>query len=259
MKKFWKWVNQTPKNLTTPETQENQEPSQISDRTLYLNGQIAEVSWFDDDVTPQLFKDELMSGEGNITVWINSPGGDCVAAAQIYNMLKEYSGDVTIKIDGLAASAASVIAMAGDKVIMSPVAMMMVHNPATQAFGEKVNLERAIAMLDEVKESIINAYEIKTGMSRTKLAHMMDAETWMDAYSAKDLGFADQIIGEVDEQVPRNKLVFSEARVTNSLMSAILRKCRIEPPEPKEEPKPTNTVKADSLEERLFLMKTWRD
>jgi ATP-dependent Clp protease protease subunit len=182
-----------------------------------------------------------------------------VAAAQIYNMLKEYSGDVTIKIDGLAASAASVIAMAGDKVIMSPVAMMMVHNPATQAFGEKVNLERAIAMLDEVKESIINAYEIKTGMSRTKLAHMMDAETWMDAYSAKDLGFADQIIGEVDEQVPRNKLVFSEARVTNSLMSAILRKCRIEPPEPKEEPKPTNTVKADSLEERLFLMKTWRD
>jgi len=117
-----------------------------------------------------------MSGDGNITVWINSPGGDCVAAAQIYNMLKEYSGDVTIKIDGLAASAASVIAMAGDKVIMSPVAMMMVHNPATQAFGEKVNLERAIAMLDEVKESIINAYEIKTGMSRTKLAHMMDAE-----------------------------------------------------------------------------------
>ncbi|MGH2233274.1 Clp protease ClpP, partial [Enterococcus faecalis] len=109
-------------------------------------------------------------------------------------------------------SAASVIAMAGDKVIMSPVAMMMVHNPATQAFGEKVNLERAIAMLDEVKESIINAYEIKTCMSRTKLAHMMDAETWMDAYSAKDLGFADQIIGEVDEQVPRNKLVFSEAR-----------------------------------------------
>ena len=100
MKKFWKWVNQTPKNLTTPETQENQEQSQISDRTLYLNGQIAEVSWFDDDVTPQLFKDELMSGEGNITVWINSPGGDCVAAAQIYNMLKEYSGDVVIKIGG---------------------------------------------------------------------------------------------------------------------------------------------------------------
>ncbi|MEQ7038717.1 head maturation protease, ClpP-related [Enterococcus hirae] len=253
-------MSQAPKNLTTPETQENQEPSQISDRTLYLNGQIAEVSWFDDDITPQLFKDELMSGDGNITVWINSPGGDCVAAAQIYNMLKEYSGDVTIKIDGLAASAASVIAMAGDKVVMSPVAMMMIHNPSTVAFGDRVDMQKAMAMLDEVKESIINAYEIKTGMSRTKLAHMMDAETWMDAHSALDLGFADEIIGKVDEDIPQaGNMVFSEATVMNSLMDKIAKRCRIQTPEPKEEPKPTNTVKADSLEERLFLMKTWRD
>lgn len=260
MKKFWKWVSQAPKNLTTPETQESQEPSQISDRTLYLNGQIAEVSWFDDDITPQLFKDELMSGDGNITVWINSPGGDCVAAAQIYNMLKKYSGDVTIKIDGLAASAASVIAMAGDKVVMSPVAMMMIHNPSTVAFGDRVDMQKAMAMLDEVKESIINAYEIKTGMSRTKLAHMMDAETWMDAHSALDLGFADEIIGKVDEDIPQaGNMVFSEATVMNSLMDKIAKRCRIQTPEPKEEPKPTNTVKADSLEERLFLMKTWRD
>src|SRR5574337_728345 len=260
MKKFWKWVNQTPKNLTTPETQENQEQSQISDRTLYLNGQIAEVSWFDDDVTPQLFKDELMSGEGNITVWINSPGGDCVAAAQIYNMLKEYSGDVVIKIDGLAASAASVIAMAGDKVIMSPVAMMMIHNPVTQTWGDRVDMQKAMAMLDEVKESIINAYEIKTGMSRTKLAHLMDSETWMDAHSAKSLGFADEIIGVVDENISQaGNMMFSETKVMNSLATAIAKRCRIQPPEPKEEPKPTNTVKADSLEERLFLMKSWRD
>ena len=83
---------------------------------------IAEVSWFDDDVTPKLFRDELNAGSGDITVWINSPGGDCVAAAQIYNMLTEYKGNVTVNIDGLAASAASVIAMAGDKVLMSPVA-----------------------------------------------------------------------------------------------------------------------------------------
>ncbi|WP_430598695.1 head maturation protease, ClpP-related [Enterococcus sp. DIV0181] len=253
-------MSQAPKNLTTPETQESQEPSQISDRTLYLNGQIAEVSWFDDDITPQLFKDELMSGDGNITVWINSPGGDCVAAAQIYNMLKKYSGDVTIKIDGLAASAASVIAMAGDKVVMSPVAMMMIHNPSTVAFGDRVDMQKAMAMLDEVKESIINAYEIKTGMSRTKLAHMMDAETWMDAHSALDLGFADEIIGKVDEDIPQaGNMVFSEATVMNSLMDKIAKRCRIQTPEPKEEPKPTNTVKADSLEERLFLMKTWRD
>ena len=112
-------------------------------------------------------------------------------------------------------------------------------------------------MLDEVKESIINAYEIKTGMSRTKLAHMMDAETWMDARSAVDLGFADDVDGKVDEDLP--KMTFSETTVMNSLMDKIAKRCRIKPAEPKEETKPTNTVKADSLEERLFLMKTWRD
>ncbi len=101
------------------------------ERTLFLNGTIAEESWFDDDITPALFKEELMAGSGNITVWINSPGGDCVAAAQIYNMLMDYPHDVTVKIDGIAASAASVIAMAGTKVLISPVGMMMVHNPAT--------------------------------------------------------------------------------------------------------------------------------
>lgn len=202
-----------------------------------------------------------MSGEGNITVWINSPGGDCVAAAQIYNMLKEYSGDVTIKIDGLAASAASVIAMAGDKVVMSPVAMMMIHNPSTVAFGDRVDMQKAMAMLDEVKESIINAYEIKTGMSRTKLAHMMDAETWMDARSAVDLGFADDVDGKVDGKVDEDlpKMTFSETTVMNSLMDKIAKRCRIKSAKQKEEPKPTNTIKADSLEERLFLMKTWRD
>ena len=148
-------------------------------RTLFLNGTIAEESWFDDDVTPQLFKDELMAGSGDITVWINSPGGDCVAAAQIYNMLMDYKGNVTVKIDGIAASAASVIAMAGTKVLMSPVSMMMIHNPATVAFGDSAEMQKAIDMLSSVKDSIINAYEIKTGLSRAKLSHLMDAETWM--------------------------------------------------------------------------------
>ena len=100
-----------------------------------------------------------------------------MAAAQIYNMLIDYKGDVTVKIDGIAASAASVIAMAGTKVLMSPVSMLMIHNPMTIAFGNKGEMEKAISMLDEVKESIINAYEIKTGMSRAKLSHLMDSET----------------------------------------------------------------------------------
>jgi len=136
----------------------------------------------------------LYSGDGDVTVWINSPGGDCVAAAQIYNMLKDYNGNITVKIDGIAASAASVIAMAGTTVLMSPVSMLMIHNPATLAFGDAGDMKKAIEMLNEVKESIINAYELKTGMSRAKISHLMDSETWMNAYKAVELGFADDIL-----------------------------------------------------------------
>ena len=180
--KFWKWKNQTDSPTAPPQ------------RTLFLNGTIAEESWFDDDITPQLFRDELFSGDGDVVVWINSPGGDCVAAAQIYNMLMDYHGNVTVKIDGIAASAASVIAMAGTTVLMSPVSMMMIHNPMTLAMGDKTDMQKAIEMLDSVKESIINAYEIKTGLSRAKISHLMDDETWMDAGKAVELGFADDIL-----------------------------------------------------------------
>ena len=130
-----------------------------------------------------------MSGSGDITIWINSPGGNCVAAAQIYNMLMDYKGNVTVKIDGIAASAASVIAMAGNKVLMSPVSMLMIHNPMTVAMGDSAEMQKAIEMLSEVKESIMNAYEIKTGMSRAKISHLMDAETWNERKQAVELGF----------------------------------------------------------------------
>lgn len=161
-----------------------------------LDGTIAEESWFDDDVTPQIFKEELFAGSGPVTIWINSPGGDCVAASQIYSMLMDYKDDVTVKIDGIAASAASVIAMAGTKVLMAPTALMMIHNPATAAFGDHEDMQKAIEMLSEVKESIINAYEIKTGMSRVRLSHLMDEETWMSAGKAIELGFCDGILAD---------------------------------------------------------------
>lgn len=117
-----------------------------------------------------------------------------MAAAQIYNMLTDYKGNVTVKIDGIAASAASVIAMAGTQVLVSPVSMLMIHNPATMAFGDHAEMQKVIDMLGEVKESIINAYERKTGLSRAKLSHLMDAETWMNANMALELGFADGFI-----------------------------------------------------------------
>ena len=188
-RKFWNWV----KN----------EGELGVERTLFLSGEISDETWYGDEVTPKLFKDELNSGEGDITVWINSPGGDVFAAAQIYNMLRDYKGSVTVKIDGLAASAASVIAVAGDTVLMSPVAMMMIHNPATLAIGNAKDMEKAIGMLNEVKESILNAYEDKTGIKRSRLSKMMDDETWFNAKKAVELGFADKILfaGE-EETVP---------------------------------------------------------
>ena len=247
MKKFWNWKNRM---VTNQETQE-----QIQERTLFLNGTIAEESWFDDDVTPQLFKDELMSGSGDITVWINSPGGDCVAAAQIYNMLMDYKGDVTVKIDGIAASAASIIAMAGTKVLVSPVSMLMIHNPMTAAFGNSDEMQRAIEMLGSVKDSIINAYEIKTGLSRAKLSHLMDAETWMDANKAVELGFADEIMQRSTETenvaAPTVSMLYSKANVVNSLMEKIAAKCAIQP-------KTETKHRADDLMARLDLIKNWR-
>ena len=243
MEKFWKFVQNRAPDMS----------QETGERTLFLNGTIAEESWFDDEVTPQLFKDELNSGDGDITVWINSPGGDCVAAAQIYNMLMDYKGNVTVKIDGIAASAASVIAMAGTKVLVSPVSMLMIHNPATVAFGDTAEMQKAIAMLDEVKESIINAYEIKTGMSRAKISRLMDAETWMDANSAVEMGFADEIMKRStdteDIEVPTVHNVYSRMAVTNHLMDKISAKCRIEK---------KDMTKADSLMERLDLIKNWR-
>lgn len=192
-RKFWNWI----KN-------EDESVPDIG-RTLFLNGMISDETWYGDEVTPQLFKDELNAGNGNITVWINSPGGDVFAAAQIYNMLRDYKGSVTVKIDGIAASAASVIAMAGDTVWVSPVAMMMIHNPATMAMGAAKDMQKAIAMLNEVKESILNAYEFKTGLTRARLSHMMDDETWFNAKKAVELGFADKILFDSDEDKKKKK------------------------------------------------------
>src|SRR5574344_222963 len=235
-KKFWVWKNQR-----------NDESN--AERLLEIYGTIAEDSWFDDDITPKMFHDELFSGSGDVTIWINSPGGDCIAASQIYSMLMDYKGNVTIKVDGIAASAASVIAMAGTKVLMAPTALMMIHNPATIAAGDSGDMQKAIDMLSEVKESIINAYEIKTGQSRAKLSHLMDAETWMNANKAIEYGFADGILE--DKKSPSDVVVsfaFSRRAVTNSLMSKLTAKQKANKPAA-----PERSV--NELMERLNLMK----
>lgn len=244
MNKFWNWV----KNEDTGESE------------LYLNGAIAEETWFGDEVTPAAFKSELKKHTGNITVWINSPGGDCFAASQIYTMLKSHKGKITVKIDGIAASAASVVAMAGDVTLISPTGMLMIHNPATVAAGNKADMEKAIELLEEVKESIINAYETKTSLARARISHLMDESTWMNAKKAKQLGFVDGILfsgekqenqDEPDEDTPDEPekddedsltaMSYSSAATINSLLAKLTSA-------------PVG-VPVDQLEKRLELLK----
>lgn len=207
--KFWNWKNEA------------------DVRTLTIDGVIAEESWFDDDITPKMFRDELFNGSGDIELYINSPGGDCIAASQIYTMLMEYTGNVTVKIDGLAASAASVIAMAGTEVLMSPTSMLMIHNPWTMAMGDHNDMQKAIDVLNEVKESIINAYELKTGMSRAKISRLMEDETWMNAKKAVDLGFADGVLEQTVALVGA-PVAFSSASVIRNITNKIKSKSEAE-------------------------------
>ena len=227
-RKFWNWVR-----------------NDNDERILMLNGEISNETWFGDEITPEEFRGELNSGQGKVTVWINSPGGDCFAAAQIYNMLMEYPGTVDVHIDGIAASAASVIAMAGNHVAISPVGMMMIHNPATVSIGDEREMKKAMEMLSEVKESIINAYELKTGLPRKQLSNMMNAESWMNAQKAVELGFADSILydGDDEDDEPEG-MIFSRAAVTNSLLNKL--KAQM--------PKPDTRVDASVLNKRLDLI-----
>lgn len=190
-------------------------------QTLVIDGPIAEETWFGDEVTPKLFKQELVQHPGDVTIWLNSPGGDCIAASQIYTMLMDRQGATTIKIDGLAASAASVIAMAGSRVLMAPTALMMIHNPLTVAIGDSEEMERAVHMLGEVKESIINAYELKTGLDRQTLSDLMDGETWFNAHKAIEFGFCDGLLEEFSQMQVTNQLLFSRRAVTNQLLEKL--------------------------------------
>ena len=177
MKKFWNWIH-----------------DDGGGRILRLEGPIDSENFWGDEITPQMFRKDLEAEEGDVTVWINSPGGNVFAAAEIYTMLKDYAGKVTVKVASLAASAASVVAMAGDTVQMSPTALLMLHDPSTVAMGNTRDMEKAIAALNEVKEAIVNAYAAKSGLRRGRIADLMSEETWLNAKKAVELGFADEVL-----------------------------------------------------------------
>jgi ATP-dependent Clp protease protease subunit len=180
-RKFWNFTNDTTDN---------------AERVLYIIGTICDdgESWYEDDVSAKLFCDELNRGTGDIVLYLDSQGGDVFAAATIYNALKEYSGKITVKIGSMAASAASVIAVAGDEVLISPVGVIAIHDPFTAIVGNSEEMLKAAAMLDCIKESIINAYQQKTGLSHKRLAEMMSEERFISAHEAVKLGFCDGIL-----------------------------------------------------------------
>ena len=245
MDKFWNFI----KNEETSETE------------LYFEGPISSSTWYGDELTPALFKDELNKHPGNLTVWISSPGGDVFAASQIYTMLKNHKGRITVKIDSLAASAASVVAMAGDETLIAPTALMMIHDPSTCAMGNKADMEKAIILLDEVKESIINAYETKSHLSRNKIAKLMSDETSLNAKKAHEMGFVDGILfadnkksvpekeNELNEEEPEKEdsltaMTYSKSKNLSAFLSKVSASAES-----------VTGTPIDQLEKRLALLK----
>ena len=171
------------------------------DGVLDIDGEIvAEPGWFTgpDACIASDFR-KALKGVKNVTVHINSPGGDVIAGAEIYSALREHSmngeGSVTVIVTGIAASAASIIAMAGDRILMHPVAYMMIHNPWTVAMGDAKELRKAAKVLDVIAEGLVSTYQARTGKDKEELEKMLANETWMSAATCVEEGFADEIYG----------------------------------------------------------------
>lgn len=211
---FWKFVDAA----------DGEEPA------MELYGYISEYSWWEDDVTPKMFKDDLMRyGKGGpITIKMNSYGGDVIAASVMHSIIREYPGKITVQIDGIAASAATVVAVAADAVRMRETAYFMIHDPAAVFFMAALNIEELTQltdMLKAVKEGIVNAYETRTGLSRARLGKLMSDETWMDARRAQDLGFVDEVMKadpKDDIPLPENAAVVNGLRNFVNVPAALL-------------------------------------
>lgn len=181
------------------------QPFQIKNKTatsaeIILYGAIG-TSWYEDAISAKQFSDEINKLEPtvkNLTVRINSPGGDVFDGISIYNRLKQHPAKVTVYIDGLAASIASIIALAGDEVIMGEGALYMIHLPSTVAAGDRNNFENTINLLMDVEEQLISIYQAKCGKKKTRneIRAMMENETWLDSTQAIAEGFCDSTTSE---------------------------------------------------------------
>lgn len=205
---FWKFQNSA-------------EPDTID---LRIDGEIVDdedvwiYEWFGEPCTsPNRFRDELAKLSGkSLNVWIDSYGGNVYAGAGIYNALRNYQGQVTTIVDGKAMSVASVIAMAGNTVKMSPVGIIMIHNPLTRVSGYARELRKAADMLDVVKETILNAYALKTGIARDELSRMMEDETYLSAGEARRRGFVDELLNVEPDKLDAVNISFARFPVLNA-------------------------------------------
>lgn len=235
-KKFWKWSNSVESNGAE----------------LVIEGEISSETWWGDEATPQQLRDELKERSGDLTVSLNSGGGDVFAGVSMYNALKNYDGTVTVRVDGLAASIASIIAMAGDKIIMSPGSMMMIHKPWTFAVGDAKELDKVKEVLDQIEKSMLPIYTARTGKSEEEISALLDAETWMNAEEAVEMGFADELI-EAKEKVSysdaiknlvNGNLAFNMSATKDSI-NALVDKIKAEAEEATEVEDVTNTTETE--------------
>ncbi|OPJ63694.1 head maturation protease, ClpP-related [Clostridium chromiireducens] len=219
MNKFWNFI-QNEATETQPESVELRICGEImSDDDSWI------YEWFGIPVaSPNSFRNALSQYKGkDITVWIDSFGGDVFAGAGIYNALKEHDGKVTAKIT-IAMSAASVIAMAADEILMSPVGIMMIHNPLTSAQGDMRVMRKTADVLDTVKNTIINAYVAKTGLNESEISSMMDDETWMSANQAVKAKFADGVLyqsSNKEDSEPIMNFTFNRNAIKNSVNESL--------------------------------------
>ena len=168
---------------------------------IYIYGEIANYDFWNEDTTPTNFKSDL-DGLGeveNLNLYINSPGGSVFAGQAIYSMIKRHGAKVTVYVDGLAASIASVIAMAGDKIIIPSNAMLMIHNPWTISAGNSSEFRKLADDLDKIAESLVSVYQSKTGLEEAEIISMMNEETWLTGKEALEKGFADEV--EEDKKI----------------------------------------------------------
>ena len=212
---------------------------------VYIYGEITDFKWFDEDVTPTSIKDELakIKNVDEVNVYVNSPGGGVFAGVAIYNELKRINVPVTAYVDGIAASIASLIVLAADRVVMPVNAMLMVHNPWTLAYGNANELRELADKLDKISDSVlIETYAAKTGLSADELREMMDAETWLSGEEAVEQGFADELLEE-----QKIAAYYEGDNVKFNNVEVHLNKFKAFPKSKFSEHKPTNTL---SLQQR---------